>query len=140
MAEAPVRVRLTLAGRAADFERLLAWRQRRRQPGFSNWLAQSRPQLPAGLILTARHVVQDGDLVPAEFVFSIEAGFSAALRPDAWVVPLAARLNGKQTVQTVFAEAQAADELPAGFTLEAFLDLIQRMFDLGLLVLPDGLA
>jgi len=133
VADAPVRVHLTSEGRAVDFERLLAWRHFRRQPDFSSWLASSRPQPALRLLLTARHVVQDGELVPAEFVFSIEAGFSAALRPDAWVVPLVARLNGKRSVQEVFNEARSADELPAGFTLEAFLGLVQRMIEMGLL-------
>ena len=131
--DAPVRVHLTSEGRAVDFERLLAWRHFRRQPGFSGWLAASRPQPALRLLLTARHVVQDGELVPAEFVFSIEGGFSAALKPDAWVVPLVARLNGKRSVQEVFAEAHGADELPHGFALEAFLGLVQRMIEMGLL-------
>ena len=127
----PGRVQLTSAGRAADFERLLAWRQFSRQPNFGEWLAGSRPRPAARLLLTARHVVQDGELVPAEFVFSIEAGFSAALRPDAWVVPLAARLNGKKSVREVFEAAQQADELPEGFTLAAFMDLVERLLERG---------
>ena len=129
----PLRVHLTPQGRAADFERLLAWREFCRQPDCSAQLARSRPQPAAGMVLTARHLVQDGELVPAEFVFSIEAGFAAALRPDAWVVPLLARLNGRRTVQTVFSEAQQANELPPEFTLEAFQGLVQRMIELGLM-------
>ena len=129
----PCRLQLTTAGRAADFERVLDWRQFSRRPDFSDWLAESRPQPAARLLLTARHVVQDGELVPAEFVFSLEAGFSAALRPDAWVVPLVARLNGKISVRAMFAAAEQADELPAGFTLAAFLDLVQRMIERGFL-------
>ena len=129
--EAPARVNLAMEGRAADFERLLAWRQFCRQPDFSGWLAKSRPRLAAELGLTARHVVQDGELVPVEFVFSIAKGFVAALRPDTWVVPMVARLNGKNSVQEVFEAARGADELPAGFTLEAFLGLVQRMFETG---------
>jgi SAM-dependent methyltransferase len=131
--DAPVRVHLTSEGGAVDFERLLAWRHFRRQSGFTEWLASSSPRPAPRLLLTARHVVQDGELVPAEFVFSIEAGLSAALKPDAWVVPLAARLNGKRSVQEVFAEAHGADELPDGFTLEAFLGLVQRMIEMGFL-------
>ncbi len=130
----PCRQQLTLEGRAVDFERVLNWRQFSRRPDFGEWLAESRPQPAARLLLTARHVVQDGELVPAEFVFSIEEGFSAALRPDAWVVPLLARLNGKISVRAMFAAAEQADELPEGFTLAAFLDLVQRMIEKGFLV------
>jgi hypothetical protein len=86
------------------------------------------------LQLTARHVVQDGQLVPAEFIFSIEAGFEAALRPDAWIVPIVARLNGTRSVREVFAAAQQACEWPQGFRLEDFISLIGPMIECGFLV------
>ncbi len=133
VAAPPCRIRLTAAGRAVDFERLLAWRHFSRRPEFGAWLADAKPQPAARLLLTARHVVQDGELVPAEFVFEIEAGFSTALRPDAWVVPLVARLNGKRSVWEVIGEAQRLGELPEGFTLEAFVDLVERMIERGFL-------
>lgn len=129
----PLRIRLSHAGCAADFERLLAWRHFCRQPGFREWLAGARPRLAPQLQLTARHVVQEGELVPAEFVFSIAGGFEAALRPDAWVVPLVARLDGKRSVAEVFEQARAAEELPQGFTLEAFASLAQTLIDRGFL-------
>ena len=129
----PARVRLSPAGRAADFERLLAWRALCRRPGFGEWLAGSRPRLAPQLELTARHLVREGELVPAEFVFSIAGGFEAALRPDAWVVPLVARLEGKRSVAEVFGQAREVGELPAGFTFEAFAGLIQMMIERGFL-------
>ena len=125
----PYRIRLTPAGTWADFERLLGWQRRRQQPDFGGWLAKSRPRLAPRLELTARHLVQDGQLVPAEFVFSIEDGFQAALRPDAWIVPLVARLEGSRSVQEVYEAAALADELPEGFSLDAFLDLVQTMIE-----------
>ena len=125
----PFRVGLTPDGGAADFERLLAWRQHCRQPGFAAWLNQCRPRFAPRLQLNARHVVQDGELVPAEFVFSIEEGLQAALRPDAWVVPLLARLNGKRSVQEVFESAQRADELPEGFRLQDLAGLVGSMIE-----------
>jgi hypothetical protein len=133
IAAKPLRLRLTPDGSATDFNRLLVWRHHCRQPGFAEWLNQSRPRLAPHLQLTARHVVQNGELVPAEFVFSIEAGFQYALRPDAWVVPLVARLEGKKSVREIFEAARAADELPHGFTLEAFGDLARLMIERGLL-------
>lgn len=129
----PLRIGLDASGNAADFERLLAWRQHCRQPDFAAWLAQACPRLAPRLELTARHRMRNGQLVPSEFVFSIQAGFEAALRPDAWIVPLVARLEGAASVQQVFKTAQSADELPQGFTLEPFLDLVQRMIERGFL-------
>ncbi len=131
--DAPVRVHLTSEGRATDFERLLEWRQFTRAPGFLKAFAGSRPALAPQLELTIRHVMQEGELVPAEFIFAVEAGFQAALRLDGWLVPLVARLSGDKTVEEIFAASRSADELPAGFNLEAFLDLVRRMISLGLM-------
>jgi len=133
----PVRVRLTPEGGAADFEQLLAWRHFQRRPDMVEWLAAARPKPAQALELTVKYLATEGELQPAEFVFSLESGFAAALRPDAWLGPLVARLNGKQTVREVFEGAQAANELPAGFDLQSFTALVRRMVDLGLLILPE---
>ena len=87
-ARQPLRLQLTPQGSAADFERIFAWRERVRQPDFDEWLGDSRPHLANHLELTIRHVMSEGDLVPAEFVFSACAGFQAAMQPDGWIVPL----------------------------------------------------
>jgi hypothetical protein len=108
----PVRVYMTPAAVAKDFQRLLAWRAHCRQPGLQSWLAGARPRLAPQLELSARHVVKNGELIPAEFVFSIEEGFQAALRPDGWIVPLVARMDGKRSVTEIFVEARKDNEVP----------------------------
>jgi SAM-dependent methyltransferase len=140
VADSPLRIRITAQADARDFHRLLAWRVRRRQSDFDEWLAGSRPRMPAALELTARHGVQDGALVPTEFVFSISSGVENALRPDAWLVPLVARLQGNQSVKEVFEQARHADELPEGFTLEDFSRLVEVMIERGLLELVSETA
>ncbi len=125
----PLRVRLTLDGTAADFERLIAWRRWARSVEFPRWLREAKPRLAPNLELTVRHLMQDGGLMPAEFVFSITGGFEARMRPDGWVVPLVARLDGQRSVEEVFNSALAADELPTGFPLAAFSDLVGKMIE-----------
>jgi hypothetical protein len=125
----PLRVHLSPEGTGDDFQRLFSWRSHCRKPEFRKWLITSRPHFSPELELTARHTVQDRALVPAEFVFSIQGGIPAALRPDPWVVPLIARLEGKRSVQEVFDAARSADELPQGFTLDAFADLVRGMIE-----------
>lgn len=129
----PFRIGLTPDGGAADFERLFAWREHGRKPGFTEWLNRSKPSFAQRLQLTARHAVQDGELVPTEFVFSIADGLEAALRPDPWIVPLLAQLNGQRSVQEVFELARKADELPQGFRLENFAQLVGNMIERGFL-------
>ncbi len=130
----PLRLHLSPDGCAADFERVLDWRCRRSLPGFHDLLACSKPRLNPGMILTARHVVHEGQLVPAEFIFSIQAGLEAALRPDAWVVPILARLQGGRSVREIFDEAASAGELPAGFPFEQFRELVSLMIERSLLL------
>ena len=132
----PLRLQLTLQGRPADFERVLFWRQKARQPEFIGQLASSRPRLAKNLELTVRHCVEGGELVPAECTFSVAAGFQAALRPDGWAVPLIARLNGGISVADVYEQARLADELPQGFPVESLLDLVGRMIERGFLEIP----
>jgi methylase of polypeptide subunit release factors len=129
----PFRIHMTPDATAGDFERLLAWRQQCGRPDFVSWLLASRPRLAPQVQLTVRHAVKDGSLMPVEFMFSIAAGFESALRPDAWLVPLVARLEGQKSVGQVFQEACAADELPAGFSVEAFSHLVRLMIERRLL-------
>jgi hypothetical protein len=132
-----LRVQLTPEGKVADFERLFSWRERVRQTDFKQWMANSRPRLASELELTVRHTIREGELVPAEFVFSVEAGFQSALRLDGWITPLVARLNGTKSVAEVFKEANSGNELPEGFTLEPFMELVSCMIERGLLELRD---
>lgn len=134
VAARPTRVRMAFDATAADFQRVFNWQAITRRPDFETWLAASRPRLAPGIELTVRHVVSEGQLVPAEFMFSRESGFPVRLKPDGFVVPLAARLNGQATVAEVFATAREADELPPGFRLQDFAGLVRMMLASGLLL------
>ena len=135
IAAPPLSIRATPEAAAADFVRLLAWRQRSRRPSFQEWLAKSRPAFAPKLELKTHHLVQEGRLVPAEHVFSIESAFESALRPDPFVVPAVKRFDGRRSVEDVFREAKRAGEFPDGFPLEAFADLVRLMVELGFLTL-----
>ena len=133
VASPPLSIRATPEATAADFVRVLAWRQRSRGPGFREWLATSRPAFAPGLELKARYLVQGGKLAPADQVFSIESAFETALRPDAFVVPALMRFDGTRSVADVFADAERAAEFPHGFPLDAFVDLVRLMVEQGML-------
>ncbi len=129
----PLRMQLSATGAAVDFQRVFAWREWCRQACFDAWLAKCRPRLAPGLELTVRHTVREGQLIPAEFTFSIANGFEAALRPDGWIVPLLARFEGNDSVEAVFGQAEAAHDLPPGFRLRDFSDLVCKMIERGFL-------
>jgi SAM-dependent methyltransferase len=129
----PLRLTLSPTGKARDFERVFDWRQQRAVPGFADWFSRSRPHLAPQLELRARYEVKEAELVPAEFVFSVNRGLEAALRLDGWVVPLVARLAGKATIEEVFENARSAAELPSDFTLQAFGELVGDLVERGFL-------
>lgn len=133
LARQPIRIRMTPAAEAPHFNELFEWRRHRCKADFAQWLAKAQPRPARELELTVRHVVRDGELVPVEFVFSREKGFHAALRPDGWVVPLLARLDGRHSVAEIFDTARLANELPDGFSMDAFAQLVERMIERGFL-------
>jgi hypothetical protein len=127
----PLRIGITPDAGAADFERVFAWRDNMRRGDFAEWFRNCKPRFHPDVLLTVRHGVQEGELVPGEFIFSMESGLKAAMRPDGWIVPLLARLNGNRSVSEVYQEAKSNDDLPEGFTLDDFSKLVQRMSELG---------
>jgi hypothetical protein len=130
----PLRIQITPEATFADFARLFDLRDRVRQPGALEALAESRPTLAPELEIRARHIVKEGELVPAEFVFALESRVCSALRLDGFLVPLVARLNGGLSLRTVFEAAARNGELPAGFSLGNFVNLVYNMLELGMLV------
>ncbi|MPZ57937.1 MAG: methyltransferase [Rhizobiales bacterium] len=133
IATLPLRVRMSERATAADFPRLLAWRRQCRQSSFPQWITRSHPRFAPELELTVRHVVKNGQLVPAEFVFRIEGGFPAALRPDAWIVPVLAGLDGRRSVEDAYDAAHANGRLPEGYALDDFAGLVGLMIERGFL-------
>lgn len=129
----PGRVRMLPQTTFVDFDQLRRIRRARNQAGFDEWLADQKPRLAAGLELKARHVVRDGELVPAEFIFSVEGLLPTALRTDGFVIPLIGRLTGQFTVREVYDYAAEHREFPEGFPLDAYVNLVGSMIEEGLL-------
>lgn len=133
VAEPPLRLRMSGDATAADFERIFAWRQHRRLPEFEDWLTAARPRVCAQLESNIRHVVRDGALVPESALLSVKRPLAAVVQPDVWIARLLERLEGTRTVAQTFEEARAAGRLPADFTLPAFVDLVGRLVERGIL-------
>jgi hypothetical protein len=130
------RTRLAPETTGGDFERLIAWHHRCQEAGFHDWLARTAPCMSPHLQLTVRHLVQDGGLVPAEFVFETDHPFASATRFDGWVAPLVARCDGRRPASELYAEARKESELPADFELRNFLELVALLVARGYVTLP----
>ena len=134
----PLRLQITANASATDFDRVLAWRARRGQPDFRKFLAGVCPVLAPHLELHTRHVVKDSQLAVSEMLFRVSREFESALQPELWLVPVIAKLNGRQSVAEVYNAAQAAGELPEGFPLEPFIELVDLMVERGFLLIDPS--
>ena len=131
----PLRVRLNAQASPADFDRMFAWRERRRQPGFRDWLATTRPRLAPHLEMHARQVVKDGRLADAEITFRVDRELASWLQLERWIVSAIGKLNGRLSVLQLFDASHQAGEFPQGFPLGAFTELIDVMIERGFLEL-----
>jgi methylase of polypeptide subunit release factors len=133
VAEPPLRLRMSSAATANDFDRVFAWRQHRRRPEFVDWLTAARPRLCPQLESNVRSVVRNGVMVAESAILTAKRPLAAAVRPDVWIARLLERLEGTQTVEQTFDAARHAGQMPADFTLAAFADLVDQMIERGLL-------
>ncbi|MBR0800722.1 methyltransferase [Bradyrhizobium jicamae] len=131
--EPPLRLRMLSRARASDFDRLFAWRGRRRFSTFADWMKSAKPRLVPHLEINDGQLVEYGALLPGQIVLRAEQAFSAALKLESWLIPMIGSLDGDRTVEMVF--AGRSNQSPANFTLTAFIDLAALMVELGFLEL-----
>jgi hypothetical protein len=131
------RPRLASVTTGEDFLGAFEWRRRSSRPGYIESLANVRPALSPHLVVKTRHGVQNGSLVPIDFVLEVQRPFANATRPDPWAVPLIAEFDGKETVANVHAKARTAGTIPNGFELSDFLALVALLIERGYVVVPQ---
>lgn len=121
----------------ADVEATFALHDLMVEPTFAESLANASPRLAPHLEVKVTHVVHEGSLVPAEYIFETDKPFSLRVRFDDWMVPMMIRFDGKSTVADVYKDARDESEMPENFKLDDFLVLVSRALEGGLLLL-DG--
>jgi SAM-dependent methyltransferase len=130
------RPRLSAQTTGDDFDGLLDWHRRSVQPGYLESLADLHPTLSPHLQVNVSHRVQNGALVPVEFMLETSRPFETATRLEGWMVPLMARFDGHQSSREVHESARIARQIPAAFGLEDFLKLVALLIERGYLVVP----
>jgi hypothetical protein len=80
-----------------------------------------------------RFVVRDGAMKPASTVLATNRPLAGTVQPELWIAALVQRLEGKETVEQTFDTATRAGQMPADFTLPAFVDLVGKMIERGIL-------
>ena len=128
------RLKLSTETEGADFKHLLSWHRQQETPGFLAALSQAKPRLAPTLQVNATLLVQEGALVPAEFVFETNKPFTAAMRFDPWIVPLITQLEGARTVGEIYAQARTEGLVPQDFGVNDFSKLVALLIERGYLV------
>lgn len=133
VSEPPLRLRMFPEATAAGFERIFAWRERHRLPDFADWLAAARPHLSDSLEITYRYGRRESAVVANLALLSTRRPITASIQLEAWVGRLLERLDGLTTVAEAFEVARQARQTPGDFTLAAFVGLVDRMVERGIL-------
>lgn len=136
-----IRPKLSSDTTGADFQATFALHDRVSLPHFASDLARAKPRLAPRLEVIVTHVVHEGSLVPAEYVFDTGRPFVKRAQFDPWAVPLFTRFDGALTVRDIFEVALAEEEIPPEFGLENFILLVTRSIEAGFLILsPEELG
>jgi hypothetical protein len=125
------RKRLSAATDGADLQGAFAVHERLSEPDFLATLEQSAPRLAPRLEVKVTHIVRDGSLVPADYLFEIDKPFIAHARFEAWMVPLLARLDGRTKLAEIYEDARATGDVPEDFQLQNLAVLVARTIEMG---------
>lgn len=128
-----MRTRLSKETKGEDFERAFAWHDRTLRPDFLDEIKCARLHLATRLQVQVTHVIHEGSLVPAEFLFETDRPFELKARFESSMIPVIVRFNGERTTSEVYDEAARESELPEGFTLDDFTKLTAQMIERGIL-------
>jgi SAM-dependent methyltransferase len=131
------RTKLSDQTEGPDFAAALTVHDLLSQPNFLANLEQATPRLAPGLEVKVTHVVHDGALLPADFLFEIDRPFAARVRFEGWMVPLLARLDGQTSLAKIYQDARAGATIPDEFKIENLAVLVARTLELGFTVLSS---
>ena len=131
IAPTTVRLKTGLHTDAAAFDRWIIWRHWRQTPDALDSLAKTRPRLSRHTRLRVTHTMEDGTLLPSEFLLETDRPFFASSRIDGSIAQIAADLNGNRTLEEIFEVARAAAVLPDVVTLGDFLATMASLIERG---------
>ena len=137
--EAPwtIRAQLSSETTGADFQSTFTLHDSVSRPDFAEQLTHATPRLGPYLEVQVTHVVHEGALAPADYIFFTNRPFAKRVRMDDWATGLFMRFDGKATVAEVYDASRADSDMPPGFAINDFLLLVTRSIEAGFLVLPD---
>jgi hypothetical protein len=112
---------------AKAMEWALAWEREMQREGFLTELLQAKPVAAPGVVVTARHVVRDGELVPEDFRVSVERPFEVEWKVQPWMPMLLPRCDGKTTVAELLEQSKENGWILPETPAEEFCGLIGNL-------------
>lgn len=132
-----LRTKLSRLSDGASFEWMLDWRHWLERSEAEQELPLVKPRLSSQLRVKVTHVVEDGLLVPADFVLASGRPFLAETRVEPQMIQVLTECDGTRTVLQLFETAREARLLPEGFSLDGFLDFAKKMIERGYLEIEE---
>ncbi len=139
-----VRYRLSADTDGACFERALGWHYWRARKETSGELLSTisglKPRLSPHLLVKVTHVVQDGALLPAEFIIESSKPFLTEARVDPWMASALTWFDGKRTTAEIYEAMRSQELLPEAVGLEDFIKLLARLIERGCLEMDEPIT
>ncbi len=135
VASPPLRLAMIPQATAASFDHLFVWRLRRRQPDFQDFLKSARPRLAPHFESHTQDLVGDPRFAMAAFAIKATLDFEVELEIEGGTLPTIWKLDGQRTVMEAFDASRDAGELPRGYPIEGFTNLVDLMIERGFLEL-----
>lgn len=132
-----IRAKLSSETTGPDFQSTFALHDVVSQAEFATELKQAAPYLAPHLEVTVTHAVQDGALVPAQYVCATNRPFAKRVLFDDWTVELFMHFDGQTTVEQIYHDGRVNSAMPEEFALDDFVLLTTRAIEAGFLILPE---
>jgi SAM-dependent methyltransferase len=117
----------------AEAEWALAWNTAAAQPGARNMMLDSHPRLSPYLHLAVLHAMQNGGLVPKEFMLRARHPFESECKCPAWVAALIGKCDGTGSGRELLEELKQTEVIQRDTDAGEFAEILKMLTSSGFL-------
>ncbi len=117
------------------------WRARKEASGeLLSTISGLKLRLSPHLLVKVTHVVQDGALLPAEFIIESSKPFLTEARVDPWMASALSCFDGERTTAEIYEAMRSQELLPEALGIEDFIKLVARLIERGCLEMDEPIT
>lgn len=131
-----IRAKLSSKTTGADVQSTFALHDEVSRAEFAAHLPQTTPILAPHLEVLVTYLVNEGSLVPTQYICATNRPYAKGVTFDDWAIHLFMRFDGKTTVAQIYEAAKTQSEMPEEFGIDDLVLLVTRSIEAGFLVLP----